>query len=100
MKDCRDVELLMAPFVDGEVAGVDRAAVAAHLEKCGYCRDLASAEFAARDAIAACRPGLRDSAPEGLRARCAAHAAWNRHSSTLVPIVRRWLPLSVAATIL
>lgn len=100
MRDCRDIELLMAPFVDGEVAGPERAAVADHLDRCRCCRDLASAERAARDVIAARRPDLRGAAPEGLHARCAAQAAWNRHSRRVIPAVRQWLPLSVAATVL
>ncbi|MEO6213956.1 MAG: zf-HC2 domain-containing protein [Vicinamibacterales bacterium] len=100
MKECRDVEGLMTPFVDGEAATVDHAAVEAHLDACGRCRDLVTVERAARDVLLARRGDLRGAAPDALHSRCAAHAAWNRHAGRAMPVLRRWLPLSVAATAL
>jgi anti-sigma factor RsiW len=112
MKDCRDVEPLKAPYVDGEAAPDQRSAVDAHIVKCGRCRDDVAVERAARDAVAARRDELRGSAPEALKARCAAQAASIPRDvarvdptvatfpSTRAPIYRRWVPMSLAATLL
>lgn len=98
MKNCQDVELLMAPYVDGEAAAPDRAAVEAHLGACAGCRDHVAAERAAREVLLARRAGVRGCAPARLHSRCAAHAARTRARGA-VPVVVRWLPLSVAATL-
>ncbi|HXG56264.1 MAG TPA: zf-HC2 domain-containing protein [Vicinamibacterales bacterium] len=98
MKNCQDVEPLMAPYVDGEAAPPDRAAVEAHIGACDCCRDLVATERAAREVLLARRGDLRRCAPQALHARCAAHAAWMR-GRRAVPAVIRWLPLSVAATL-
>jgi anti-sigma factor RsiW len=100
MKSCRDVEELMTPYVDGEAAAGDRAALESHMTRCGRCRDLLAVERAGRDVVATRRDDLRERAPEALRAKCAAHAAWNRSSGRIAPLIRRWAPLSVAATLL
>lgn len=92
MQNCRDVEPLIAPYVDGEAAASDRAAVDAHLRGCPCCRDLVTTERAARDVLVARRAGLRTCAPGALRARCAA-------SCPRVAVHRRWVPMSVAATL-
>lgn len=111
MKKCRDIEPMMAPYVDGEAAPADRAAVAAHIDACGVCRDDVIAQRAARDVLQARRDELRGGASPQLRAQCAAHAqavsapvgktetppaAPARRASTL----RRRIPLAAAATIL
>lgn len=98
MKSCRDIQPLLAAYVDGELPDIDRAAVQQHLDACASCRDAAAADRTARDVIAACRARLRDTAPAGLRARCAAGATspgsrWRSDWRTLVPV-------SVAASIL
>jgi len=100
MKSCRDVEQLMTPYVDGEAAADDRAAVEGHLNRCGRCRDLVSVERAAHDVVTARRDDLREAAPAALHSKCAAHAAWNRSSRRVAPFIRRWAPLSVAATLI
>ena len=74
MKNCREVEPLLTPYVDGEGAPDDRAAVAEHIAACDCCRDEVSAQRAARDVLQARRGGLRNCASARLRARCAAHA--------------------------
>ena len=99
MKSCQDVEALMTPYVDEEAATDDRAAVETHIHRCGHCRDLVAVERAARDVVLARRDELRETASDSLHARCAAHAAWNRQRRRVMPAVRRWLPLSVAATV-
>lgn len=108
MKDCRDIEPLKAPFVDGDTAPSDRAAVEAHLTRCGRCRDDVAVERAAREALAARRDDLRPLASEHLKQRCVAHAAsaMARGGAAAagvvkgrVPVYRRWVPMSVAATL-
>jgi anti-sigma factor RsiW len=112
MKECREVEPLKAPYVDGEAGAGERSAVDSHLARCGRCRDEVANERAARDVLVARRAELRASAPEHLKARCAAHAT---HEATAVspprardaatpirpplPIYRRWVPMSLAATL-
>lgn len=111
MKECRDVEPLKAPYVDGEAAPDQRSAVDAHIVKCGRCRDEVAVERAARDVVVARRDELRASAPEALKARCAGHAASTSRDSARLPpqvstiplpralIYRRWVPMSLAATL-
>jgi len=99
MHSCRDVEPLLTPYVDGEAAAAQRTAVDTHLHRCGHCRDLVAVERAARDVMATRRAELRERASDSLHEKCAAHAAWNRHRGRAMPVIRRWLPLSVAATL-
>ena len=63
--DCRQIEALLPPFVDGEASDRDRDRVASHLERCAVCRQTAEAQGAVR--AAAARP------PRGLARR---RAAW------------------------
>ncbi len=96
MKNCREVELLIALYVDGEAAPDDRAAVAEHIAACGCCRDDVSAQRAARDVVQARRGELRNCASHQLRARCAAHAQVPSGSSRKA---FGRLPIAAAATI-
>lgn len=75
---CRDLEPMLAAYVDGEAAADDRDMVRAHVEACEPCRDRVAGERAAREVLRGRRSGLRVSAPEALKARCAAHAAQQR----------------------
>ena len=75
MKSCRDVEPLMAPYVDGDAAPGDRAAVEAHSKRAAAAATIVGAQRPARDVLRARRDELREPAPPQLRARCAAHAA-------------------------
>jgi anti-sigma factor RsiW len=102
MADCRELESLCTRYVDGEAAPEQRAAVDAHISLCPPCRVKVAEERAARDVLAAGRDSLRATAPEGLRARCAAHraasAAGVRASATARLV--KWVPLSLAATLI
>jgi anti-sigma factor RsiW len=117
VNDCRDLEDVLSAYVDGEAVDEDCARVRTHIESCGVCRDRVAGERQARDAVRARREVLRTCAPEALKARCAAHAAAveiraDRAAAAGVtpPIllaqvprrtfVRRWAPLSLAATVL
>jgi hypothetical protein len=122
IRRCRDLDERLTPYVDDEAAPDERRAVDAHLSACPPCRDHADAERAARNVIHERRGELRCHAPEGLRARCgrlrreaasafasgasadksAGQAGTGFPSSVfrLPPFtVRRWVPLSLAATL-
>ena len=68
MPSCREIDPLLAPYIDGEIAPAEKAVVAAHLTACPPCRQRAEAETAARETLRSrmCRP----CAPEHLRKRC------------------------------
>lgn len=105
MSKCQDLEPLFASYVDGEVLPGDRASVDAHLDRCPPCRDRLAGERAAHEVLAARRVGLRACASAHLRARCAAHAHHGASgvaetSPALGRVARRWVPLSLAATLL
>jgi anti-sigma factor (TIGR02949 family) len=98
-KTCRELEEHFAPYVDGEETPAARRAVEAHLAACPPCHERVDAERAARDVIHAHRDALHAAAPAELRARCAAlqSSAANRQSP--MARVRRWMPLSLAASL-
>jgi anti-sigma factor (TIGR02949 family) len=96
IRSCRDLEERLTPYVDGEAAPDARRAVDVHLSACPPCREEMEVERAARDVLREQRPHLRSAAPTGLRARCIAH----RTSAAALPRLRRWVPLSLAATVL
>ena len=80
--DCKDLESLVTPYVDGEVTPQQCAAIEAHLSECPECRQCAEAESGARKVVRRCRDSLRASAPAAppaLHAKCrklaAEHAA-------------------------
>ena len=104
MAECRDLESLFAPYVDGHAQPGERATIDAHLRTCPACRDRVAGESEIRTAIAERRTALRSSASDDLRRRCAASA---RAAEPVViaapapsPSRRVWVPLSMAATIL
>src|SRR5438552_4996112 len=73
MKDCTQLDPLVTPYVDGELAVADRQAVDQHLRACPPCRARVAAEYTIRDLILAKKPALESArAPADLRARCAA----------------------------
>ncbi len=100
--ECREIEALLAPYVDGEAAPQDRASVDAHLRACPPCRDRAAGERAARDVLHTRRAELREHASEQLRARCAVHrpAASLPRRAARPRLGRAIVPLSLAATLL
>jgi anti-sigma factor RsiW len=113
IRNCGDLEERLTPYVDGESPADSRRSVSAHLAKCPPCRNAAEAESAARTIVHERKDGLRPRAPESLRDRCAAIAT--RQSPIAIanpqspiqssiatrqsPLLRRWIPWSVAATL-
>jgi anti-sigma factor (TIGR02949 family) len=99
IKTCREVDEHLTPFIDGEeTPGVQRS-VATHLAACPPCLEHAEAETAARKLIREHRQDLRVGAPPELRARCAALQSLAAARQSTVSSLRRWIPLSVAATL-
>ena len=96
IRNCRDLDERLTPFVDGEDTPAEHGAVGAHLAACPPCRDHADAERSARDIVREHRAALSPPAPGALRARCLAAAASARPP---VSAFRKWAPLSVAATL-
>jgi anti-sigma factor RsiW len=71
MSDCRTIDSLVTPYVDGELPQADRRVVDAHLVKCPPCHSRVAAERAVRDALCERRRDLvGDSAPAALRTAC------------------------------
>jgi anti-sigma factor RsiW len=108
IRTCRDLDERLTPYVDGEDTPSAHHQVDAHLSACAPCQDAARDESSARELVRAHREALCAHAPEALRARCAAglqlpasgsqasgvQAAGSRRS-----FVRKWAPLSLAATL-
>jgi anti-sigma factor RsiW len=101
MSKCRELDAQFAPYADGDVATGDRASVEAHLDRCPPCRDRVAIQRSVRDVMIARRSALRPGASAQLRARCAEHARAAAPAPSMVRIAsRRWVPLSLAATLL
>src|SRR6185436_13365344 len=84
MPDCPSIDPLLTPYVDGELPGVEREAVAQHLHACSPCRARVAVEQAVRDLVRARRSALqRDRASDALRTTCAmlGSAGGSRRSS-------------------
>jgi anti-sigma factor (TIGR02949 family) len=99
IKTCRELDEHLAPYVDGEAPPAARRSVESHLAACPPCLEHAEAETAARKLVRDHREDLRVGAPPALRARCAAlESLVGRRRSTMATL-RRWAPLSLAATL-
>ena len=99
MKNCREVEPLKTPFVDGEAGEADRAAVESHLTACGPCRDEVAVETAARDVVVARREELRGTCPDALRASVASALTRKPVAAGFRRKAITWAPMSIAATL-
>ena len=114
MKTCADVEPLVTPYVDGEVGREESTLVEAHLALCPPCRARAAAERAARKIVRTHAGLLAERAPASLRARCCGLTAapadpipvaatgrprLGRPDMPRMRRLRRWAPLSMAATL-
>src|SRR5688572_8780642 len=105
IRNCGDLEERLTPYVDGEAAPADRAEVGAHLSRCPPCRKHADDERQARDLVREHRAGLCPPAPAALRDRClhledsVGGRATTVRGAGYGAVVRRWAPLSLAATL-
>lgn len=96
IRSCTDLDERLAPYVDDEIAPAARQAADAHMTACPPCRMRMESERVARDVVREHRAELRVSAPAALRARCLA----TRRAAARASRLRRWVPLSLAATLL
>ncbi|MCC7415862.1 MAG: zf-HC2 domain-containing protein [Acidobacteria bacterium] len=103
MRNCESIDLLLTPYVDGEIPSGERPAVEEHLRRCDPCRARVAAERAVRSLIQARRSALAaDCAPPGLRdacARAAEAAAWSAVPAPATGWKRRLVPLALAASL-
>lgn len=104
MSDCREIEQLLTPYVDGEAQHTECAAVDTHLRTCPRCREHVANERAMRQAFAGCREKLRVCATADLRRRCEAGRPVAATAPAFVPAAsvfqrRTWVPLSMVATL-
>ncbi len=78
--NCKDVERVLTPYVDGEGVG-DRESVAVHLDRCPPCAAHAATEATARRLVRQRGQALSRPAPAALRCRCQALASYGRAAS-------------------
>ena len=69
MNQCRQIESLLPPYVDGEAGVTEVTQVEAHLAVCADCRALVSAQSTVRAALRSRAAQLTTAAPPGLRTR-------------------------------
>lgn len=93
--DCRQMEALLPPYVDGEAGPDERAAVDAHLAQCAACRDDVEAQRAVRALLVSRRASLVEPAPPALAADLR-RAADTRLLPSAGP---RWSALAAAAVV-
>ena len=105
MKACTQLDPLVTPYVDGEIAAADRQAVDQHLRVCPPCQARVAAERTIRDLVRAKKAALNSGhAPVGLRARCAALDTLATSRPIVLPPPRstwraRLTPLALAASL-
>jgi anti-sigma factor RsiW len=75
MNECRRIESLLPPYVDGEAGSSVVAEVESHLASCEVCRREVAAARTARAVVRAHAAELRGLAPPGLRTRVVATLA-------------------------
>ncbi len=82
---CKQIEPLLASFVDGTAEAGDCGLVDAHLTGCGACRQVVAAQRAVRTVLQSRAAYLSPVAPPGLRTRLAAtaHEGQPQHSAIL-----------------
>jgi anti-sigma factor RsiW len=95
IRDCGLIEARLTPYLDGEESPSMRESIAAHLAACPPCRHIADLESTARQMVHAHRADLKTVCPDALRHRCAKLSGAGATST----FVRRWMPLSLAATV-
>jgi anti-sigma factor RsiW len=102
IRKCADLEERLTPYVDNEDTPSAHRAVEAHLSGCADCTGHARNEASARAVVREHREAMTAHAPESLRARCADSfqlPAPGVPRGAAISAIRRWAPLSLAATL-
>ena len=95
--NCSEVQNVLPAYVDG-LAAAKAAAIAAHLETCDACRELAHAQSVARVVLRARAAQLAPLAPPGLRTRILANTA-NQASEPILAWTGRLTAFAAAAMV-
>ena len=73
MSDCKSIDPLITPYIDGDIDAADERRVDDHVRRCPPCHSRVSAERAVRELVRSRRAEMTTSgASDALRARCAA----------------------------
>jgi anti-sigma factor RsiW len=99
MSDCRSVDPLITPYVDGDINAAERLRVDDHVRRCAPCHSRVTAERAVRALVREKRADLAGHpASAALRARCAAFGAGADRTAARWRVPGRMLkPLAIAA---
>lgn len=98
MSDCRSIDPLVTPYIDGELSGTDRTKVDEHLRHCAPCYSRIAAEGAVRDLLHEQKGALTlERASSSLRSHCSRLAGRNETDpqpaeTPSVAGVGRWAP--------
>jgi anti-sigma factor RsiW len=96
-RECRQMDALLPPYVDGQGGDVERARVDAHLARCAACRADVEAQRRVRRLLADRRDVLRGEAPPGLAAELRRHAIAGEPAR--LGAWGRWTALAAAAAL-
>src|SRR6266699_1824494 len=103
MPNCQQIDPLVTPYVDLELADADRRIVEDHVRLCPPCYSRVSAEQAVHALLDARRPELRQTfAPPALRSACEAichGVAGNATADIKAPRVRRSISHALSTNI-
>lgn len=102
MADCKLIDSLVTPYIDGDLSATERDSVDRHLGACRACRGRVHAEQAVHALIRARRSMLMSgAAPPPLRTRCTAFARAGSRPSPAATVWRaRLVPLALAASLI
>ena len=70
MSDCKSIDPLITPYVDGDIDPASRVRVDDHVHRCPPCHSRVSAERAVRDLVQSRRAEMTAKVPDALRAKC------------------------------
>jgi anti-sigma factor RsiW len=97
--DCRQIEAILPPFVDGEAGAADAAVIHAHLARCAACRKVVEEQKGVRALLSSRRASLREAAPAGLESAVRQLTAAPSPVTATGAWSRRFSPLAAAAAV-
>src|SRR5262249_28355669 len=98
MPSCQQIDALITPYIDGELADADRRAVQEHLRRCPPCYSREAAERAVRDLCRDRRAAMTAThAPESLHAACARIARGGAVAGRQSPVGSRQASIALAS---
>src|SRR3954464_8814410 len=106
MSDCRTIDPLITPYVDGDIDAAGRLRVDTHVRACPPCHSRVVSERAVRELVRVKRAEIvaETTAPPALHARCAALRARDGVASLPALLPPAWrsrlAPISIAAGVI